>query len=223
MSKNAYVGVSGVARRVDGMCIGVANIARKVVAGYVGVNDIARQFYPQASSPSPDPEPVYPSNTSISIAASKCIYQTYTTLNQSNMDICHVGRAEYNYDGVAEESRAGAAIQFLAPAAGWDYYSSAKLFVYRNGGSASAPVIVGKLSGAYSDVIKWVNFFYGNYNLSSLSTNFSGGNGWKSIDISGFLPTGSGELGITLISKYSYITIDGNPFSQTAPYIQLSR
>ena len=70
MSKNAYVGVDSVARRVKGIYIGVDNVARRVKAGYVGVDNVARQFYPQVTTPTPvDPE--YPSNTTISIAASK--------------------------------------------------------------------------------------------------------------------------------------------------------
>ena len=218
MNKNAYVGVDGVARRVSTIYVGVDGVARHVIAGYVGVNGIARQFYPQSDTPI-DPE--YPDNTSISIAASKCIVQGNTTLNQANMDVCHVGRAEYDYDGEALDSRAGAALQFAAPAAGWDYYTKATLYVYRNGGTAAATTIVGKLNSTYSDAIDWVNFFYGNYNESSLITSFSGDTGWKSVDISDFLPAGSGELGITLMSKYSYITVDGNPYSPTAPYIQL--
>ncbi len=110
-SRNAFVGVDSVARRVKGIYIGVDNVARRVKAGYVGVDGVARQFYPQVAAPTPA-EPDYPSNTSISIAASKCITENYSTLNRTNMDICYVGRAVLNYD---EDSRAGAALKFNAP------------------------------------------------------------------------------------------------------------
>ena len=141
-SRNAFVGVDSVARRVKGIYVGVDNVARRVKAGYVGVDNVARQFYPQVTTPTPtpDPEPDYPYNTSISIAASKCITENYSTLNRANMDICYVGRAVLNYD---EDSRAGASLKFNAPAAGWGYYSKAELYFYRNGGSASAAVRVG--------------------------------------------------------------------------------
>lgn len=220
MSKNAYVGVSGVARRVSDMCIGVSNVARKVVTGYVGVNDVARQFYPQATTPTPDPEPDYPYNTSISIAASKCITENYSTLNRTNMDICYVGRAVLNYD---EDSRAGAALKFNAPAAGWGYYSKAELYFYRNGGSASAAVRVGKLNYSYDTALGWTDFYYGRLDAAQMNRDYSGAPNWCMMDISSFLPSGKGELGITLMSKNAYITIDGNPYSPTAPYIQLSR
>lgn len=220
MSKNAYVGVSGVARRVSDMCIGVSNVARKVVTGYVGVNDVARQFYPQATTPTPDPEPDYPYNTSISIAASKCITENYSTLNRTNMDICYVGRAVLNYD---EDSRAGAALKFNAPAAGWGYYGKAELYFYRNGGSASAAVRVGKLNYSYDTALGWTDFYYGRLDAAQMNRDYSGAPNWCMMDISSFLPSGKGELGITLMSKNAYITIDGNPYSPTAPYIQLSR
>lgn len=219
MSKNAYVGVSGVARRVGGMCIGVANVARKVVSGYVGVNDVARQFYPQVTAPTPV-EPDYPYNTSISIAASKCITENYSTLNRTNMDICYVGRAVLNYD---EDSRAGAALKFNAPAAGWGYYSKAELYFYRNGGSASAAVRIGKLNCSYDTALGWTDFYYGRLDAVEMNRDYSGAPNWCVMDISSFLPSGSDELGITLMSKNAYITIDGNPYSPTAPYIKLSK
>ena len=53
MSKNAYVGVDSVARRVKGISIGVDNVSRRVKAGYVGVDNVARQFCPQATTPTP--------------------------------------------------------------------------------------------------------------------------------------------------------------------------
>lgn len=42
MAKNAYVGVSGVARKVKSQYVGVNGVARKVTKGYVGVNGVAR-------------------------------------------------------------------------------------------------------------------------------------------------------------------------------------
>ena len=174
MSKNAYVGVSGVARRVSNIYVGVNGIARSVAAGYVGVNGIARQFYPQATTPTPDAEPDYPSNTAISITASKCIKDRYSSLNQRNMDICTVGRAEYNYDGEANDSRAGCALQFHAPAAGWDYYTRAVLHFYRNGGTASATVRLGKLNCSFAARAGpgWLDFYYGHLNEQDLQQSF---------------------------------------------------
>ena len=160
MSKNAYVGVSGVARRVSDMCIGVSNVARKVVTGYVGVNDVARQFYPQATTPTPV-EPEYPSNTSISIAASKCITENYSTLNRTNMDICYVGRAVLNYD---EDSRAGAALKFNAPAAGWGitakrsciFIATAVLLPLRFASASSIVLMIPLLDGRIFIMAVWM-------------------------------------------------------------------
>ena len=56
-----------------------------------------------------------------------------------------------------------------------------------------------------------------------MNQDYSGAPNWCVMDISSFLPSGSGELGITLMSKNAYITIDGNPYSPTAPYIKLSK
>ena len=219
-SRNAFVGVDSVARRVKGIYVGVDNVARRVKAGYVGVDNVARQFYPQVTTPTPDPEPDYPYNTSISIAASKCITENYSTLNRANMDICYVGRAVLNYD---EDSRAGAALKFNAPAAGWGYYGKAELYFYRNGGSASAAVRVGKLNCSYDTALGWTDFYYGRLDAVEMNRDYSGAPNWCVMDISSFLPSGSGELGITLMSKNAYITIDGNPYSPTAPYIKLSK
>lgn len=56
MSKNQYVGVSGIARKVKSEYIGVDGVARKVSGGYVGVNGIARQFWPSGIPLSSMPE-----------------------------------------------------------------------------------------------------------------------------------------------------------------------
>lgn len=45
MAKNAYIGVSGVARKVKQPYIGVSGVARKVKSGYIGVSGVARQFF----------------------------------------------------------------------------------------------------------------------------------------------------------------------------------
>lgn len=42
---NTYIGVDGVARKVNGIYVGVDGVARKVVNGWVGVNGVARLFY----------------------------------------------------------------------------------------------------------------------------------------------------------------------------------
>lgn len=46
MAKNAYIGVSGVARKVKSKYIGVSGVARKITKGYMGVGGVARQFWP---------------------------------------------------------------------------------------------------------------------------------------------------------------------------------
>ena len=45
MSKEMYIGVNGVARRVKEFYVGVNGVARKVKKAYVGVNGVAREFY----------------------------------------------------------------------------------------------------------------------------------------------------------------------------------
>lgn len=45
MAKNAYIGVSSVARKVKQPYIGVSGVARKVKNGYIGVSGVARQFF----------------------------------------------------------------------------------------------------------------------------------------------------------------------------------
>lgn len=45
MSKGAYVGVDGVARKVKKMYIGIDGVARKVKKGYIGVDGVARLFF----------------------------------------------------------------------------------------------------------------------------------------------------------------------------------
>ena len=50
MSKGAYVGVNGVARKVKKIYTGIDNVARKVKKGYVGIGGVARPFF-RAESP----------------------------------------------------------------------------------------------------------------------------------------------------------------------------
>lgn len=45
MAKTAYVGVDGVAQKVEKVYIGVGGKARKIVKAYIGVNGIARQWW----------------------------------------------------------------------------------------------------------------------------------------------------------------------------------
>lgn len=49
MSKAAYIGVDGVARKAKRIYVGVDGVARKVKKGYVGVNGVARLFYSSGS------------------------------------------------------------------------------------------------------------------------------------------------------------------------------
>ena len=45
MAKNAYIGVEGVARKVNAQYIGVGGVAKKVKSGYIGVGGVARRFF----------------------------------------------------------------------------------------------------------------------------------------------------------------------------------
>lgn len=45
MSKSAYVGIEGLARKVKKIFVGVDGVARKVKKGYVGLNGVAKQFF----------------------------------------------------------------------------------------------------------------------------------------------------------------------------------
>lgn len=45
MSKTAYVGIDGLARKIKKMYVGVDGVAHKVKKGYIGVDGVARQFY----------------------------------------------------------------------------------------------------------------------------------------------------------------------------------
>ncbi len=45
MAKNAFIGLSGIARKIKQPCIGVDSVARKVKRCFIGVNGVARQFY----------------------------------------------------------------------------------------------------------------------------------------------------------------------------------
>ena len=44
MAKSGYIGINGVARKIQKGYIGISGVARKIKCGYVGVNDKARKF-----------------------------------------------------------------------------------------------------------------------------------------------------------------------------------
>lgn len=46
MSKDTYIGVDGVARKIKAIYIGVDGVARLVKEGYVGIDGVARKFWP---------------------------------------------------------------------------------------------------------------------------------------------------------------------------------
>lgn len=50
MAKSQYVGVDGVARKVDTGYVGVDGVARKLTKGYVGVDGVARECYSSSSN-----------------------------------------------------------------------------------------------------------------------------------------------------------------------------
>ena len=150
------------------------------------------------------------SSTKVTVAASKYATSENSSLANTGGTSCSVGRA-------TSSSVVGTAMKFNAPSGGWSQYSKATLYVQRTGGSAGATVQVGKLNVAYSTTLYTTEFYYGNYDTSIGSVSASAATSWFSLDISSALPSGSGELGITLMSKNAYIVVDG-----TNAYIQLS-
>ena len=150
------------------------------------------------------------SSTKVTVAASKYATSDNSSLANTGGTSCSVGRA-------TSSSVVGTAMKFNAPSGGWSQYSKATLYVQRTGGSAGATVQVGKLNVAYSTTLYTTEFYYGNYDTSIGSVSASAATSWFSLDISSALPSGSGELGITLMSKNAYIVVDG-----TNAYIQLS-
>lgn len=81
MSKAAYVGVDGVARKIKKMYIGVDGVARKVKKAYVGVDGIAHMFYISQQAGSIEISP-----TSVSITGkSKTATATITYLGDGTV------------------------------------------------------------------------------------------------------------------------------------------
>ena len=50
MAKKDYVGINGVARKINARYVGVNNVARKVKKGYIGVGGVARLFFQAATT-----------------------------------------------------------------------------------------------------------------------------------------------------------------------------
>lgn len=150
------------------------------------------------------------SSTRVTVAASKYATTDNSSFANSGGTSCIVGRS-------TKDKPVGTAMKFNAPSGGWSQFSKAVLHVQRTGGSAGATVQVGKLDVAYSTTLYTTEFFYGNYDTSIGSASASAATSWFSLDISSALPSGSGELGITLTSTNAYAAVDG-----TNAYIQLS-
>ena len=151
-----------------------------------------------------------PASVNITVAASKYATSDNSSLANTGGSSCTVGRS-------TSGSPVGTAMKFNAPSGGWSQYSRATLHVYRNGGSASANIEFGKMSVAYSTTLYCTEFYYGQYASSMGSVDAGAASRWVSIDISSYLPSGTSELGITLMSKNAYCIVDG-----TNAYIQLS-
>ena len=150
------------------------------------------------------------SSTKVTVAASKYATSDNSSLANTGGTSCSVGRA-------TSSSVVGTAMKFNAPSGGWSQYSKATLYVQRTGGSASANVQIGKLHVPYSNTLYCTEFYNGQYADNIGSVDVTVGTGWFSIDISSYLPSGTSELGVTLMSKNAYIVVDG-----TNAYIQLS-
>lgn len=151
-----------------------------------------------------------PASVNITVAASKYATSDNSSLANTGGTSCTVGRS-------TSSSPVGTAMKFNAPSGGWSQYSRATLYVQRTGGSASANVQIGKLHVPYSNTLYCTEFYHGQYANNIGSVDVTGGTGWFSIDISSYLPSGTSELGVTLMSKNAYIVVDG-----TNAYIQLS-
>lgn len=150
------------------------------------------------------------SSTKVTVVASKYATTDNSSFANSGGTSCIVGRS-------TKDKPVGTAMKFNAPSVGWSKFSKAVLHVQRTGGSAGATVQVGKLDVAYSTTLYTTEFYYGNYDTSIGSASASAATSWFSLDISSALPSGSGELGITLTSPNAYAAVDG-----TNAYIQLS-
>ena len=150
------------------------------------------------------------SDTRVTVSASKYATTDNSSFANSGGTSCIVGRS-------TKDKPVGTAMKFNAPSGGWSQFSRATLYVQRTGGSAGATVQVGKLNVAYSTTLYTTEFYYGNYDTSIGSASASAATSWFSLDISSALPSGSGELGITLTSTNAYAAVDG-----TNAYIQLS-
>lgn len=150
-----------------------------------------------------------PASTNVTVAASKYATTDNSSFANSGGSSCVVGRS-------TSSSPVGTAMKFNAPSGGWGSYSRAVLHVYRNGGSASATVIVGHLNQAYSATIYCDKFYYNNYTSQIGTVSVGAASTWFSLDITSYKPS-SGEWGITLTSKNAYATVDG-----TNAYITLS-
>ena len=149
-------------------------------------------------------------STTVTVSASKYATTDNSSFANSGGTSCIVGRS-------TKEKPVGTAMKFNAPSGSWSQFSKAVLHVQRTGGSASATVQVGKLNVAYSTTLYTTEFYYGNYDTSIGSASASAATSWFSLDISSALPSGSGELGITLTSTNAYAAVDG-----TNAYISLS-
>lgn len=149
-------------------------------------------------------------STTVTVSASKYATTDNSSFANSGGTSCIVGRS-------TKDKPVGTAMKFNAPSGGWSQFSKAVLHVQRTGGSASATVQVGKLDVAYSTTLYTTEFYYGNYDTSIGSASASAATSWFSLDISSALPSGSGELGITLTSTNAYAAVDG-----TNAYISLS-
>ena len=148
-------------------------------------------------------------SATVTVNASKYADTDNSTYANTGGSSCVVGRS-------TTDAPVGTAMQFLPPSGGWSQFSKATLHVYRNGGSASGSVRVHKLSSSYSSSIGALAAYYGNVGTSIGNVSVSGGSGWFSIDVSSDLP-GSGEFAVTLVSRDTYMTVDG-----TNAYISLS-
>lgn len=129
--------------------------------------------------------------------------------NSDNSSLANTGGTKCTVGRSTSDAKVGTAMQFLAPDGGWGSYTKATLYIQRTGGTASSNVEFGKMTVPFSDILYTTQFYYGNYATAITSVDVAAATCWVSIDISNALPSGTDELGVTLMSKNAYCTVDG--------------
>lgn len=131
MSKAAYIGIDGVARKIKKMYIGVDGVARKVKKAYIGVNGVARLCY------SSGPTSYSGAHTISQVKIGGTAYNLYTLTGSGVLELCE--NARYWMVGGGGSGASG--------------YAS-ESYVYAGGGGGGGYVSAGDIpAGTYTVVI----------------------------------------------------------------------